>query len=42
MSGPTPWRRRTWLVPLVPVLALVLAAGWVTLPHFTAQTTTST
>ena len=42
MIGATPWRRRTWLVPLVPVLALALAAGWVALPHFTAQTTTRT
>jgi hypothetical protein len=42
MTGATPWRRRTWIVPLVPVVALALAAGWVALPHFSAQTTTQT
>ena len=39
MIGVTPWRRRTWVVTLVPVLGLALAAGWVILPQFTAQTT---
>ena len=42
MSAATPWRRRAWIVALVPIVALALGVGWVALPQLTAKPTTRT